>query len=79
MTACDHLLRYGGTCTLDADHPVKTLSPAEPAQADFELALSPPALPVRYAVRARGQDRTGPMSDTVQVFAPPALPSPLVL
>lgn len=67
-----------GAGQIDPDDPMAAVD-AEEGQADYELFLPAPELPIRLAVRARcGQD-TGPISKIIFVplSAPPAPPESL--
>ncbi len=69
----------GGSGTLDFENPIAAISNVKEEQADFEVTVTPAALPAKFAVRGRKDDQDGPLSRIVEVKLAPAPIAPLVL
>jgi len=66
----------GGAGQMDMDDPVATVSGFGPEQEDFELLLTPQALPARFAVRPRKGEQIGPLSRIAVAAIAPAPAAP---
>jgi len=68
-----------GTGVIDMETPVATIDVSDIQQTSFQTLVAAQALPAQFAVRARKDSQTGPLSHAVTVRAARTPPPPTIL